>query len=61
MHAKDEVEGEIIQDNSIRFKLAYALPLLEEELCNQLGISSKEAIAEEFLIRRANLEKWLAM
>ena len=31
---KDEVESTIMQGNLSRFQLAYALPLLEGDLCN---------------------------
>ena len=55
---KDEVESAIMKDNSGRFRLVHPSPLLQCDICSQLGISGEGVLAYEILSNQAKLEEF---
>ena len=54
---KNEVESVIMRQNSGSFRLACSSPLLEGNVCSQLGISVEGVLVYEILSNKENLEE----
>ena len=53
---KESVEGAIIKENTGRFKLSCSSPLLEGDLCEELGLLGEGRLAKDALRDRALLD-----
>ena len=46
---KEEVENAIMKENSSRYRLACSSPLLDDELCEELGLLGEGNLSKEIL------------
>ena len=55
---KEKVEQAIAKENTSHFRLAYTSPLLKGDSYEDLSISGKEKLAEDFLQDQAVLQEY---
>ena len=54
---KDELQSEIMKENSDMFNLEHSCHLLEGDVCYQLGMSGEVVLADEIFSNQENLEE----
>ena len=54
---KEDAENAIIKENSSRFRLAYSSLLLDNELCEELGLSGEGNLSKDILESQSQLQQ----
>ena len=54
---KEDAENAIMKENSSRFRLAYSSPLLDDELCEELGLSGEGNLSKDILGSQSQLQQ----
>ena len=52
---KEEIENDIMIENSSRFRLAYSSPLLDDELCEEVDLSGEGGLSTDILNSQQHL------
>ena len=55
---REDAENAIMKENPSRFRLAYSSPLLDDELCEELGLSGDGNLSKDILGSQSQLQQY---
>ena len=55
---KEEVENAIMKENPLQFRLAYSLPLLKDQLCEELALLGEGNLSKDMHGSQAQLQQY---